>query len=103
LLAFLIGVTAAVALGGFDPLARFTHSYSRHHHYVIPPQSLQEDGTGYESYRGCRHARPHTAELPYQYDSSIPPVPPDVPDAPVFDRQVPPPPPSPLKAARANR
>jgi hypothetical protein len=96
-----------VALGGFDPLERFTRSYSRRH-YTIPPQSLLEDGARYENYRGCRHARPRTAELRFQYESSMPPAPPAVPavpvtpDAPVFDDEQAPPPP-PTKAPRARR
>lgn len=95
LLSFIIGVTAAVALGGFDPLARFTRRYSRQ--YTVPPHSLSAPGATNEGYRGCR-MRSRTAELRYNdfEPSSIPPPPavPLVPEVPFDDSDAPPPPPS---------
>jgi hypothetical protein len=95
LLTFLLGLTAAVALGGFDPLARLTRQgYSQQ--YAIPPQSLSDTGRSYESYGGCRKARPRTAELRYRVDPLAPPAPsvaPAVPVLPPFDEDDAPPPP----------
>ena len=99
LLTFLLGLTAAVALGGFDPLARLTrHGYSQQ--YAIPQQSLSiETDRSYESYGGCRKARPRTAELRYRVESfdapPAPPAPPSVvpPVLPPFDEDDAPPPP----------
>jgi hypothetical protein len=96
LLTFLLGLTAAVALGGFDPLARLTQrSYSQQ--YTIPPQSLLDTSRSYETYGGCRKARARTAELRYRVDPLAPPAPPSVaPAAPVlppFDEDDAPPPP----------
>ncbi|HEY0406521.1 MAG TPA: hypothetical protein VGC89_12395 [Pyrinomonadaceae bacterium] len=89
LLTFLIGLTAAMAFGGFDPLAVLTRHSSRHQ-FTIPPQSITEYGRSYESYGGCRKARARTAELPYQVEPLTPQVAPD--DA--FDSfDAPPPPP----------
>ncbi|MBD0325023.1 MAG: hypothetical protein ICV68_01245 [Pyrinomonadaceae bacterium] len=85
LLSFLIGVTAAVALGGFDPLARFSRSYRRH--YTIPPQTMSESG--------CRSRR-RTAEYRYyeQDFSGIPPsnAVPVIPEVPFGEKDAPKPP-----------
>jgi hypothetical protein len=94
LLSFLIGVTAAVALGGFDPLARFTRSYR--YHRTIPPHSLSAPGTTNERYSGCRQSRRRTAEMRYYEldSSSIPPAPavPLVPEVPFDEKEAPKPP-----------
>ena len=100
LLTFLIGVTVAIALGGFDPLARFTRSNSRHQ-FAIPQQTLSTpDGTT-ERYRGCRmRSRTRTAELRYyELDSSPVPPAPAVPEVPFNEDDAPPPP----HAPRARR
>jgi hypothetical protein len=96
LLCFLIGLTAAVALGGFDPMARFTPRYRRH--YTIPPQSLTTHGTITEHYSGgCPHSSRRTAELRYYEldSSSVPPAPavPVVPEVPFDEDDAPKPPP----------
>lgn len=96
LLTFLIGVTIAVALGGFNPLAGLTRHGNRYQ-YAIPPQSLSVFD-GETEYRGrCRNsARVRTAELrSYDFDSLTPPAPPVAPVAPVapFDEDDAPPPP----------
>lgn len=103
LLAFLIGVTATMALGGFDPLARLSRRYDRRT-YVIPVQSLSTEEAP-ERYSGCRHSRlrMRTAEMNSQDDLLIPPVNPPAPVAPVapfHGEDVPPPPP---RAPRAIR
>jgi hypothetical protein len=84
LLTFLIGVTAAIALGGFDPLERFSRRANRH--LTIPPQPLVAPDKVYK----CDHtryqtARPRTADLRYQDRSLTPPpsrIGPAVTDAP---------------------
>lgn len=93
LLAFLLGVTAAIALGGFNPLDRFDRHYSRQR-YTIPAQPLSDLSTEPERYHGCPHARPRTADLRYSLDSSDTPAPAE-PVAPFVDEDVPPPPPPP--------
>lgn len=77
LLTFLIGLTAAVALGGFDPMARFTR---RHHGYrlTIPPHSLSGDSDAPRCSHGSRKERPRAAELRYSNKSLTPPPPPPV-------------------------
>lgn len=72
LLTFLIGVTAAIALGGFDPLERFSRHGSRH--LTIPPQPLIAP----DKVRKCDHtryqyARPRTADMRYHDRSLTPP------------------------------
>jgi hypothetical protein len=82
LLTFLIGVTAAIALGGFNPLERFDRSYSRHH-YTIPPQPLiDESSTMTERSRSYPTARTRTADLRYRLELNAPPAPPVAPTAP---------------------
>ena len=97
LLAFLIGVTAAMALGGFNPLARLSQRYDRRH-YVIPAQSLSIDEAP-EGYHSCPHSRPRlrTADLCSHGAPLSPPVPlaPVEPPAPFDGEDVPPPPPAP--------
>jgi hypothetical protein len=94
LLCFLMGLTAAVALGGFDPLARFTPRYRRQ--YTIPPQSLTTPGTMTEGYSGCRQSRRRTAELRYYEleSSSVPPASavPVIPEVPFDEEDAPKPP-----------
>jgi hypothetical protein len=107
LLTFLIGVVAAVALGGFNPLESFNGSYHRSS-YTIPTQSLSDDSTMTEHYHGCSHARPRTADLRYRLDSSeqkaldeqrqLAPVEPVVPLS--DEDATPPPPPSSPRAPR---
>lgn len=74
LLTFLIGVTAAIALGGFNPLERFGRHGRRH--LTIPPQPL----TTYDKAPSCNHkryqyAQPRTADLRYRDKSLTPPPP----------------------------
>lgn len=98
LLTFLIGVTAAIALGSFNPLERFDRTNVRHQ-YTIPQQSLSNLDEMPLRYNGCPHARLRTAEL----HSHLEPLNPSAPLAPVapFDGEdLPPPPPS---APRVNR
>ncbi len=88
LLSFLIGVTAAVALGGFDPLARFTRSY-RHQ-----PHSLSAPAVKYENYSGCRmRSRTRTADLrDDDFEPSVVPPVPAIPDVPLDEKEAPKPP-----------
>jgi hypothetical protein len=81
LLTFLIGVTAAIALGGFDPIERFTRHNSRRH-LTIPPQTLTISGEAPERGHSCRGMR-RTADLRYRDRSLTPPTPPAPPAAPV--------------------
>lgn len=72
LLTFLIGVTAAIALGGFDPLERFSRHGSRH--LTIPPQPLvAPDKVRKCNYNRYQSARPRTADMRYQDRSLTPP------------------------------
>lgn len=74
LLTFLIGVTAAIALGGFNPLERFIrHRSSRQ--LTIPPQPLLSPCKGGEHYSDYHYhyARPRTADLRYPDKSLTPP------------------------------
>ena len=68
LLTFLIGVTAAIALGGFDPLERFSRHGRRH--LTIPPQPLispdKAPGCKYNRYQ---YVQPRTADLRYHNKS----------------------------------
>lgn len=94
LLCFLIGVTAAVALGGFDPLARFSRSHR--HQYTIPPQSLTDTETMTEHYNSGYRSRRRTAELRY-YGSDFSGIPPSnavpvVPEVPFDEEDAPKPP-----------
>jgi hypothetical protein len=91
LLSFLIGVTAAVALGGFNPLTRFTRSY-RHQ-----PHSLSAPMMRYESNGGCRmRSRTRTADLRDDdfEPSNVPPPPavPAIPEVPLDEKDAPKPP-----------
>jgi hypothetical protein len=88
LLAFLIGVTAAVALGGFDPSERFMRS--RHHRYqlMIPPQPLNGMSEVPQRSDDYGYGRPRTAERRY-YRSLTPPPPPPPPAAPFADESEP--------------
>jgi hypothetical protein len=91
LLTFLIGVTAAIALGGFDPLARLNRRQSRYH-YTIPPVALvDESDTTTESIHACPYGRPRTADMRYRVKPNAPPAPP-VPLAPLDEEDVPAPP-----------
>lgn len=75
LLTFLIGVTAAIALGGFNPLERLISNHSRRQ-LTIPPQRLDGTSEAPERYQGCRYGRPRTADLRYHGKSLTPPPPP---------------------------
>lgn len=100
LLAFLLGVTAAIALGGFNPVARLNRSYERRS-FTIPQQSLSVDEVP-QRYNGCSHSRPRTAELRFQsdlYDSAAP----NVLATPDDGADIPPPPPPPPSAPRPRR
>jgi hypothetical protein len=79
LLTFLIGVTAAIALGGFDPLERFSR-HGSHRQLTIPPQPLINQSEMLERNRSCNGLR-RTADLRYRSRSLTPPPPP--PAAPV--------------------
>ena len=73
LLTFLIGVTAAIALGGFDPLERFSRHRGRH--LTIPPQTLTTPsckGIDHYSDRHYHRVRPRTADLRYHDRSETP-------------------------------
>jgi hypothetical protein len=83
LLTFLIGVTAAIALGGFDPLDRFTRSSSRRQ-YMIPPQPLSGPTAPHEHYSNCPYTQPRTAELRFRSQSLTPPPPPPAPVEPAM-------------------
>jgi hypothetical protein len=77
LLTFLIGVTAAIAIGGFNPMERFSRNHSRRQ-LTIPPQQLSGTDETVERYSGCRHNRARTADLRYYDKSFTPPPPPPV-------------------------
>lgn len=81
LLTFLIGLSAAVAFGGFNPLERFYRSRFRRE-LTIPPQSLTTT-TITERTHSCPYSRPRTAELRHRFDSLTPPPPP----APIFEEE----------------
>ncbi|HEX8495077.1 MAG TPA: hypothetical protein VF658_19715 [Pyrinomonadaceae bacterium] len=73
LLTFLIGVTAAIVLGSFDPLERFSRHGRRH--LTIPPQRL---GSGCKTTASnddyhYHYTRPRTADLRYTNKSLTPP------------------------------
>lgn len=101
LLSFLLGVTAAIALGGFNPLARLGRSNGRN--YTIPQQSLSVEELP-ERYHTCPHSRPRlrTAEMHSHLEPLNPPAPlaPVEPIAPFDGESVPPPSP---RAPRAKR
>lgn len=72
LLTFLIGVTTAIALGGFDPLERFIrHRSSRH--LTIPPQPLTSPCKAIDHEYHYHYVRPRTADLRYPDRSLTPP------------------------------
>lgn len=101
LLTFLIGVTIAFALGGFDPLASFSrHGYR--HQYVIPPQSFSTQDGMPEYQGGCRErARRRTADLRNSdTETLMRPAPPLAPVAPTASFDEPDAPPPPPKAPR---
>ena len=77
LLTFLIGLTAAIALGGFDPLERFIRHGSSNRQMTIPPQPLITPCTSGEYYSDYHYhyARPRTADLRYHGKSLTPPPP----------------------------
>jgi hypothetical protein len=75
LLTFLIGVTAAIAIGGFNPLERFSRHHSRRQ-LTIPPQQLSGTGETFEYHDGYYHGKACTAELRYRHKSLTPPPPP---------------------------
>ena len=87
LLTFLIGVTAAIALGGFDPLERFSRHESRRH-LTIPPQPLLYVDEMPERNHSCNGLR-RTADLRYRNRSLTPPPPPVAPAPPAapFDEE----------------
>ncbi len=85
LLTFLIGVTAAVALGGFNPLERLSRNHSRRQ-LTIPPQPLSPTNETSETYSGCRQNRLRVVELHHYNKSLVPPPPPVMPVAP-FDEE----------------
>lgn len=97
LLAFLIGVAVAMALGSFNPLSRLGRSDGRN--YTIPQQSLT--GELPERYHGCSHSRPRlrTAEMHSHLEPLNPPAPlaPVEPITPFEEEDVPPPPPPRVK------
>lgn len=75
LLTFLIGVTAAIAVGGFNPLERSSRHHSRRQ-LMIPPQQLSGTDETFERHSsGCRFGRRRTAELRYHEKSFVPPPP----------------------------
>lgn len=84
LLTFLIGVTAAIAIGGFNPIERLNRNHSRRQ-LTIPPQQLSGTDETSERYSGCRHGRARTADQRYHNKSFIapPPPPPVMPVEPV--------------------
>ena len=100
LLTFLIGVTFAIALGGFDPMARFTRQRIRRQ-YMIPPQTLSAPATtAHEHERSsCPYTQPRTADLQHQHRSLVPPPPPVAPTAPFSEKSEG----STLSAPRAGR
>jgi hypothetical protein len=81
LLTFLIGVTAAIALGGFNPLDRLIrHRSSRQ--LTIPPQPLVSPCKAIDHDYHYHYVRPRTADLRYQDKSLTPPPTPIAPVAP---------------------
>jgi hypothetical protein len=92
LLTFLIGVTAAIALGGFDPLARLNRRHSRYY-YTSPPQALVDESvTTTERGYSCPYAHRRTADMRHRFELNAPPAP-SVPLAPLGEEDVPAPPP----------
>lgn len=81
LLAFLIGVTAAITLGSFNPFERSRCHSSRH--LTIPPQPLVAPTKAHERYYYHHgYARSRTADMRYQNKSLTPPPPPVAPAEP---------------------